>query len=63
MNILSRNKSSVQFRCRLVAGALVFEQRLLAAGGPGNYQEVSMMVVRSEWMKFYRRPSGLGSGR
>ncbi|ADU71524.1 hypothetical protein Pat9b_5367 (plasmid) [Pantoea sp. At-9b] len=56
MNILRRNKPSVQFRCRLVAGALVFEQRLPAAGGPGNYQEVSLMVVQTEWNDFYRKP-------
>lgn len=56
MNILRRNKPSVQFRCRVVAGALVFEKRLPAAGGVNNYQEVSLMVVQTEWNDFYRKP-------
>ncbi|MDE1188228.1 MAG: hypothetical protein PW844_17325 [Pantoea sp.] len=60
MVIVSQKKPTKQFRCRLVAGALRYEQIITGADGVNNYQEVSAMVVKAAWQEFYHRPEHCG---
>lgn len=60
MKIVNHKPSHKQFRCRVVAGILVFEEKIPVAGGANNYQPVDIQVVRDEWQAVYRRPDEMG---
>jgi len=56
MNSLIQTRPSVQFRCRVEAGQLRYEQILRVAGGANNYQSAEPVVVQNAWNDFYRKP-------
>lgn len=56
MSIVSQNRPTGQFRCRLIAGVRWYEQIIPTAGGANNYQEASRRVVEAAWAEFYRKP-------
>lgn len=58
MSIVRQKSAQEQFRCRLSAGVLVYEQIIPAAGGPNNYQKADRKVVEKAWADFYTRPEG-----
>ncbi len=58
MSSLRQNLYREQFRCRLSAGVLVYEQIIPAAGGPNNYQKTDRKVVEKAWADFYTRSEG-----
>ncbi|ADU68728.1 hypothetical protein [Pantoea sp. At-9b] len=60
MVIVSQKKPSEQFLCRILAGVLVYEQRINAAGGANNYQKVSDKVVKAAWNDYYQQPENQG---
>lgn len=55
MSIVSQNRPTGQFRCRLIAGVRWYEQIIPTAGGANNYQEASRRVVEAAWAEFYRK--------
>lgn len=62
MNILSQNRPSTQFRCRIVGGRLSYEQIVAASNQSGNNQPrrglvVGRAAVDAAWCEFY------GNGR
>lgn len=62
MNILSQNRPSTQFRCRIVGGRFSYEQIVAASNRPGNHQPrqgvvVGRAAVDVAWCEFY------GNGR
>jgi len=56
MNSINQIRPSVQFRCRVEAGQLRYEQILRVAGGSNNYQSAEPVVVQNAWNDFYRKP-------
>jgi len=56
MSIVSQNRPTGQFRCRLIAGVRWYEQIIPTADGANNYQEASRRVVEAAWAEFYRKP-------
>ncbi len=56
MSIVRQKTAQEQFRCRVSAGVLVYEQILPAAGGANNYQLADRQVVQKAWAGFYTRP-------
>ena len=56
MNSLIQTRPLVQFRCRVEAGQLRYEQILRVAGGADNYQPADSLVVQNAWADFYRKP-------
>lgn len=54
MNSLIQTRPSVQFRCRVEAGQLRYEQIVRVAGEDDNYQPAEPMVVQNAWNDFYR---------
>ncbi len=57
MSIVRQKSAQEQFRCRVTAGVLVYEQILPAAGGANNYQLTDRRVVQKAWADFYSRPA------
>lgn len=55
MSIVSQNRPTGQFRCRLIAGVRWYEQIIPNAGGTNNYQEAPRVVVAAAWAEFYRK--------
>ncbi len=53
MNSLIQTRPSVQFRCRVEAGQLRYEQILRVAGQADNYQSAEPLVVQNAWNDFY----------
>lgn len=58
MSIVRQKPAQEQFRCRLSAGVLVYEQIIPVAGGVNNYQQAERQVVERAWAGFYVRPAG-----
>lgn len=58
MNSLIQTRPSVQFRCRVEAGQLWYEQIVRVAGEDDNYQPAEPMVVQNAWNDFYRKRGG-----
>jgi len=56
MNSLIQTRPLVQFRCRVEAGQLRYEQILRVAGQADNYQSAEPLVVQNAWNDFYRKP-------
>ncbi|EJL90244.1 hypothetical protein PMI17_01764 [Pantoea sp. GM01] len=56
MNSLIQVRPSVQFRCRVDAAGLRYEEILRVAGEANNYQPAAPLVVQSAWNDFYRQP-------
>ncbi|MDR6350861.1 hypothetical protein Q3H59_002454 [Pantoea sp. SORGH_AS 659] len=56
MNSLIQTRPSVQFRCRVEAGQLRYEQILRVAGKADNYQSAEPLVVQKAWNDFYCQP-------
>jgi hypothetical protein len=59
MNSLIQKRPLVQFRCRVEAGVLRYEQILRVAGEPNNYQSAEPVVVQNAWNDFYRKPEAI----
>lgn len=56
MNSLIQIRPSVQFRCRVEAAGLRYEEILRVAGEANNYQPAAPVVVQNAWNDFYRQP-------
>jgi len=56
MNSLIQTRPSVQFRCRVEAGQLRYEQIVRVEGEVDNYQPAASVVVQNAWNEFYRKP-------
>jgi len=57
MSIVRQKSALEQFRCRVAAGVLVYEQIIPVAGGANNYQQTERQVVEKVWADFYVRPA------
>ncbi len=56
MNSLIQTRPLVQFRNRVEAGQLRYEQILRVACQADNYQSAEPLVVQNAWNDFYRKP-------